>query len=95
MQSVSLNFNNIFTLTFIPIEYRDVATLNDTERREQMESNWDILAPICFQYERETERSKNISQILRKAFLDFPLTDKRALRGLNVVRSPYTCQSDG
>lgn len=51
-----------------------------------MENNWDKLAPICFQYERDTERSTNISRELRKAFLDFPLTDKRALEGLNIVR---------
>ncbi|XP_037051706.1 esterase FE4-like [Bradysia coprophila] len=62
-----------------------ISTLTNTERREQMESNWETLAPICFQYERDTERSKNISRALRKAYLDFPLTDERALEGLNLL----------
>lgn len=50
-----------------------------------MDTNFSKIAPICFLYERDTERSLNISKQLRKEFLNAPILDDRALPGLNDV----------
>lgn len=52
-----------------------------------MDTNFSKIAPICFLYERDTERSMNISMKLRKEFLNAPILDDRALPGLNDVCS--------
>lgn len=50
--------------------------------RFEMDTNFSQIAPICFLYERGTERSKDISQSLRKDFLNAPLLDERSIPGL-------------
>lgn len=37
---------------------------------QQMNNEWDRLAPICFLYERNTPRSREISAVLKKEYLD-------------------------
>lgn len=57
---------------------------NDT-LRDEMNINFDKWAPICFLYERNTEKSKRISQQLKKNFLNENIEDERSLMKLNNV----------
>jgi hypothetical protein len=55
---------------------------------EDMDKNFDTVAPIIFGYERNTERSRMISRELRKFYLkDQPLTNA-SLSSLGEVSSP-------
>lgn len=57
--------------------------LKDPLLRFEMDTNFSQIAPLCFLYERDTERSKEISQSLRKEFLNGPLLDvEHSLTGL-------------
>lgn len=57
--------------------------LQDPLLRFEMDTNFSQVAPLCFLYERDTERSLEISQSLRKAFLNGPLLDvEHSLTGL-------------
>lgn len=58
--------------------------------RFEMDTNFSRIAPICFLYERETERSMAISQSLRKDFLNGPLLDERSLNGLANVNGCFS-----
>lgn len=53
--------------------------------RLEMDMNFNEKAPICFVYERDTERSTFISENLREAFLSYPLMNNRSI-GLEHVR---------
>lgn len=61
------------------------AILNNAQTRVAMDTEFQTVAPICFLYERDTERSMNISTKLRKEFLNAPILDDRSLSGLNHV----------
>lgn len=52
--------------------------------RYEMDTKFNVIAPICFLYERKTNRSAFISQELRKAFLNEPLLTNRSI-GLEQV----------
>lgn len=54
------------------------AVMKDAVARNQVDTNFTEVAPIIFQYVRNTNRSKFISGELRKAFLDGPLTGNRS-----------------
>lgn len=51
-----------------------------------MDYNFEELAPICFMYERGTQRSKDISKRLRKEFLSGASITNHSLTGLNNVK---------
>lgn len=59
---------------------------NDT-LYEQMSTNFNNLAPICFLYERDTEKSNRISNALRSKFL----TSSRSETALSVTGLNHVC----
>lgn len=50
-----------------------------------MNDNFSKWAPICFLYERDTQRSKWISSELKKRFLDDEIKDHTSTPSLNNV----------
>lgn len=61
--------------------------LNDENAREEFENNYEKLAPIVFQYERGTERSKQISNVFKREFVPQPLrNDVETLKQFQYVR---------
>ncbi|XP_058461778.1 juvenile hormone esterase-like [Malaya genurostris] len=63
-----------------------VAFLRNETLRNELDLNFDTLAPILFLYERHTEESKNRSRLLREEFLrDEPLSLNNSLQGLNYL----------
>lgn len=70
------NFNKVPVMTgMAKDEFASAAYMilkNDTAL-SKMKNNWYELAPTCFMYEKSTPRSKNISDIIRKAFVPVPL----------------------
>lgn len=46
-----------------------------------MNSDFDSIAPICFRYEENTEKSKAFSKVLRKTYLPFDVIDVRSFGG--------------
>lgn len=63
--------------------FSDVLT-NDTLKYD-FDKRFPELAPICFLYERGTERSKKISQTLRKKYVNFPLINESRIPELGEV----------
>ncbi|XP_021928724.1 esterase FE4 [Zootermopsis nevadensis] len=56
--------------------YKALPVILNSSWAEDMENNFDYVAPIAFGYERDTERSRVISQELKRVFLkDQPLTN--------------------
>ncbi|XP_055595421.1 juvenile hormone esterase-like [Uranotaenia lowii] len=63
-----------------------VSFLRNETLRNELDENFDTLAPILFLYERHTEESINRSRLLRERFLDDePLSINRSLQGLNYL----------
>ncbi|XP_055683588.1 juvenile hormone esterase [Lutzomyia longipalpis] len=62
---------------------------NDTLKYE-FDAKFNELAPICFLYERNTEKSKRISQTLRKKYVNFPLISETRLPQLGELFSDST-----
>ena len=61
--------------------------LTNETLKQKLNENFEELAPILFLYERQTDRSKNITQLLRQKFLGTEdLTEENSLQGLNYVR---------
>lgn len=63
--------------------------LNDAAFLKNLNENFEQVAPICFSYEMDTERSKVMSRVFRKFYLPFKSIDVRSFNGL------YTLLSDG
>ncbi|CAO1378626.1 unnamed protein product [Diamesa serratosioi] len=61
--------------------------LNDEEMRMKLNENFDELAPICFMYERDTQRSKYISKVLRDNFINSTVLTNSSFAGLNYLFS--------
>lgn len=55
-----------------------------------MNVNFNKWAPICFLYERESKKSMEISQELKKGFLSENIEDERSLMKLNYVKTLET-----
>lgn len=53
--------------------------------RSKMENNFNEVAPACFMYESDTERSRNISAVLKYQFLPTPLRNYESLYDLQKV----------
>lgn len=49
---------------------------------ETMNNNFDSIAPICFRYESDTEKSKAFSKVLRNTYLPLETIDVRSFGGL-------------
>lgn len=58
--------------------------LIDDEVLADFKANFDQVAPICFIYERESEKSKNASAVIRKLFVP-EILSKDSIRELNIV----------
>lgn len=59
--------------------------LNNLEMTKMMNENFEELAPICFMYERDTPRSKEISKALRDNFINSSVLTNTSFDGLNYV----------
>lgn len=57
--------------------------LNDEAGIKKLNSNFDEMGPHCFYYERNTEKSLEISKAVRKAYLPFETIDFRSFNALN------------
>ncbi|XP_058840741.1 juvenile hormone esterase-like [Topomyia yanbarensis] len=63
-----------------------VAFLKNETLRNELDQNFDTLAPVLFLYERHTEESRNRSKLLREKFLgDESLSLSNSLTGLNYL----------
>lgn len=71
----------------------NIEIIANAEYSHQLDTNFERWAPICFQYEENTNRSIAISNVLRKHFLPMPLNTTDSLAGLIDVR--YPMQSHG
>lgn len=63
-----------------------VYVLKNETLTEMMEKEWERLSPICFLYERGTEKSKEVSHVLREKYIGGPLRGMDSLKGLNEVK---------
>ncbi|GAB0094319.1 Carboxylic ester hydrolase [Sergentomyia squamirostris] len=72
---------------FVKFSY-DILT-NDTMKYE-FDQKFNELAPICFLYERNTPRSREISQTLRKKYVNFPLITESRIPELGELFSDST-----
>lgn len=59
--------------------------LQNNDFRAEMENNFENVAPVCFIYEQDTERSRNISAVLKESFLPTPLRNYESLYDLQKV----------
>lgn len=50
-----------------------------------MNNDFDSIAPICFRYEENTDKSKAFSKVLRKTYLPFDTIDIRSFGGLGYL----------
>lgn len=50
-----------------------------------MNNDFDSIAPICFRYEEDTEKSKAFSNVLRKEYLPLETIDVRSFGGLGLL----------
>lgn len=62
-----------------------VYILKNETLTQTMENEWERLAPICFLYERDTERSKEVSRVLKEKYIGETLKGIESLKGLNEV----------
>lgn len=62
-----------------------VDILQSPLQRYEMDTNFSGIAPICLLYERGTDKSRTVSQSLRKYYINGPLLDERSLPGLAMV----------
>lgn len=65
--------------------------LNSPEVTKMMNENFEELAPICFMYERDTSKSKEISKGLRDNFINSTLLTNATFAGLNYVSLILVC----
>lgn len=56
--------------------------LDNPENLEKMNKEFDKFAPICFMYERDSPRSKEISKVLWENFIRAPQIDRSSFDGL-------------
>lgn len=87
---LSNNFTHVPILTGIvsdEFSWLAVVALAIDELRNELENNFEKFGPITFLYERETERSNNISRILQNTFIPDPLVFYESLGELQVVIS--------
>lgn len=87
---LSNNFANVPILTGIvsdEFSWLAVIALAIDELRYELNNNFKTVAPITFLYERETERSENISRILEETFLPTSLVFYESLQELQVVNN--------
>lgn len=56
--------------------------LNST-RLKEINDDFEDIAPRCFAYERDTDKSKAISRILRNSYLPLETIDQRSFEGLS------------
>lgn len=68
------------------------AIIETPELRQQLDTNFTEFAPMYFHYERGTERSNQISTVLREEFLNQTIIDERSLAGLNHVNIQFTIE---
>lgn len=59
--------------------------LDNLEMTKTLNENFEELAPICFMYERDTPRSKEISKALRDNFINSTELTNSSFAGLNYV----------
>ena len=63
--------------------FQDV--LKNKNYLKKFNENFNELAPICFLYDEVEEKSENIANHLKKAYLPFDEIDDRGFGGLNMV----------
>lgn len=83
------NFNKVPIITGITRdEFVGPAwdVLIDDNVQKDFETNFNEVAPICFNYERGTEKSRNASSVIRQKFIPDNMT-KDSIRELNIVSS--------
>ncbi|XP_017883229.1 esterase FE4-like [Ceratina calcarata] len=66
-------------------EFGGIAYLYTDPVLRELDQNWTTLAPIVFQYERDTPRSNYISKELRKFYFKDQPIDKNNLKGLHDI----------
>lgn len=59
--------------------------IRNEKLRNEMNVEFEKWAPICFLFERNTKRSKQISHELKQHFLNETVEDERSLMKLNHV----------
>lgn len=57
--------------------------LNSPEGLKELNENFETMAPQCFYYEKDTEKSKEMSRVLKAAYLPFDEIDVRSFNALN------------
>ena len=64
-----------------------LALLDNNLLLQRLNDDFEEIAPMLFLYERNTEKSKEISKKLREAYLPFDVIDRRSFNALNNVLS--------
>lgn len=82
------NFSKVVTMAgMVKSEFARLAKiiLENDQFRNEMENNFSYVAPIAFWYERDTERSEEISKKLKEEFFKNPLKWDESLADLQIV----------
>lgn len=64
---------------------KNLSGLLASSRMKELNENFNKMAPHCFFYKQNEEKSKKISEALRKSFLPLNPIDVRSFNGLNYL----------